>query len=106
MRNLFARLASKGGRPRPVLWSLMSCAMLAMPILFNNVKGQEPAAQGKEDKQPFFDTDAGAQTLAAVTLVAEDNPWRALASRMAISEVVPAIPSWKFVFDQMLPLPR
>jgi hypothetical protein len=108
MRNLFARLASKGGRPRPALWSLMSCAMLAMPILFNNVKGQEPATQGKEDKgkQPFFDTDAGAETRAAVTLVAEGHPWRALTLRMAISENVPAIPSWKFVFDQMLPLPR
>lgn len=96
---------------------LAGSAFITMPVaaIAQDAKDEKKAEPKKDDKNfddkhlveiPFFDTDRGFEIRAAVAMVGEANPWRAISTRMAISENVPAMPRWQFVFDRMLPLPR
>jgi hypothetical protein len=74
------------------------------------LNGQDKKDQAKEPPkdQPtvlnFWQLDAGLGTQAAVHMIGAGNPLGALGARMLASDDAAALHSWRFVFDEPLPI--
>jgi hypothetical protein len=76
----------------------------------SSLNGQDKKDQAKEPPkdQPtvlnFWQLDAGLGTEAAAQMIGAANPLGALGARMLASDDAAALPGWRFVFDEPLPI--
>ena len=88
---------------------LAACLLLGLAVCAG------PAQEAKDDAKkpvepihviPFWNTTRGDEVRAAVAVVGMGSPLGSLAMRVGISENVPTIAGYPFLFDSVLPLPE
>lgn len=69
-----------------------------------NPTKDEPQPEKTIPPVPFWDSDAGYLTRAAMHVFAPGKPWHVLGTRILASEHKPELEGWTFEFDEVLPL--
>ena len=96
---------------RPFAHRRIVIALLGMVLVASSsLNGQDKKDHAKDPPkdQPtvlnFWQLDAGLGTQAAVQMIGAGNPLGALGARVLASDDAAALPSWRFVFDEPLPI--
>ncbi|MSU77429.1 MAG: hypothetical protein EXS16_04950 [Gemmataceae bacterium] len=67
-------------------------------------ESKEPLPEKTIPPVPFWESDRGFETRAAMHVFAPGRPWHVLATRILASEHKPELEGWTFEFDEVLPI--